>query len=50
MQTIINGAAYEWFAYSNSVNDDDCQLTDDCKIYSYQEMNVAAIGLAYSAY
>ena len=50
MQTIINGAAYEWFSYSNSVNDEDCQLTDDCKIYSYQEMNVAAIGLAYSAY
>ncbi len=47
MQTIINGAAYEWFAYCNSVNSDDCQLTDNCKIYSYQEMNVAAIGLAY---
>lgn len=47
MNTIINGAAYEWFEHCNSVND-KYQLTEDCKIYSYPDLNVAALGLVYS--
>lgn len=44
---IIGGYAYEWFSYCNDVNDSDHQLTEDCKVYTYDKRSVAAFGLVY---
>ena len=47
MEEITNGYAVSWIDYSNSVNDDDHQLSEKSLVFSYEEMNVAAFSFIY---
>ncbi len=44
---IVNSKAYEWITYANKQNDSDHQLSDDCRIYTYEEVGAAALSLEY---
>lgn len=44
---IVNGYAYEWFSCANELNDSTHQLSDSCKVYTYDEIKVIVLKLDY---